>query len=99
MLQQSYVLRQLSLQEIQCVGAANFNESVQLGTYLWHTALMAEDRSKNTPDNETGANPDDNDNVAEDAVASRKQKEIGGRDGPDPTRYGDWEKAGRCIDF
>ncbi|MFN5746383.1 MAG: DUF1674 domain-containing protein [Methylococcaceae bacterium] len=18
---------------------------------------------------------------------------------PDPTRYGDWEKAGRCIDF
>ena len=26
-------------------------------------------------------------------------KEIGGRGGPDPTRYGDWEKAGRCIDF
>jgi hypothetical protein len=28
-----------------------------------------------------------------------RPKEIGGRDGPDPTRYGDWEKAGRCIDF
>lgn len=28
-----------------------------------------------------------------------KPKEIGGREGPDPTRYGDWEKAGRCIDF
>lgn len=26
-------------------------------------------------------------------------KEIGGRGGPDPTRYGDWEKAGRCVDF
>jgi len=25
--------------------------------------------------------------------------EIGGRKGPDPTRYGDWEKGGRCIDF
>ncbi|WP_240098883.1 DUF1674 domain-containing protein [Thermomonas flagellata] len=25
--------------------------------------------------------------------------EIGGRDGPEPTRYGDWEKDGRCIDF
>jgi hypothetical protein len=25
--------------------------------------------------------------------------ELGGRDGPDPTRFGDWEKAGRCIDF
>ena len=28
-----------------------------------------------------------------------KPREIGGREGPDPTRYGDWEKAGRCIDF
>jgi hypothetical protein len=26
-------------------------------------------------------------------------KEWGGRDGPEPTRYGDWEKKGRCIDF
>jgi hypothetical protein len=34
------------------------------------------------------------------AVPARKPKpEIGGRDGPDPTRYGDWEKNGRCIDF
>jgi len=26
-------------------------------------------------------------------------KEIGGQKGPEPTRYGDWEKNGRCIDF
>ncbi len=25
--------------------------------------------------------------------------EVGGRAGPEPTRYGDWEKNGRCIDF
>lgn len=25
--------------------------------------------------------------------------EVGGRGGLDPTRYGDWEKNGRCIDF
>jgi len=25
--------------------------------------------------------------------------EVGGREGPEPTRFGDWEKAGRCIDF
>lgn len=30
---------------------------------------------------------------------SVKPAEIGGRAGPDPTRYGDWEKNGRCIDF
>lgn len=28
-----------------------------------------------------------------------RPKEYGGRDGLDPTRYGDWEKNGRCIDF
>lgn len=27
------------------------------------------------------------------------EEEVGGRKGPDPTRYGDWEKNGRCIDF
>jgi hypothetical protein len=27
------------------------------------------------------------------------RKEIGGPEGPEPTRYGDWEKKGRCIDF
>lgn len=26
-------------------------------------------------------------------------KESGGPSGPEPTRYGDWEKGGRCIDF
>ena len=26
-------------------------------------------------------------------------KEIGGPKGPEPTRYGDWEKNGRCSDF
>ena len=31
--------------------------------------------------------------------ATEPAAEIGGRDGPEPTRYGDWEKNGRCIDF
>lgn len=25
--------------------------------------------------------------------------ESGGPEGPEPTRYGDWERRGRCIDF
>jgi hypothetical protein len=28
-----------------------------------------------------------------------RKPEIGGPKGPEPTRYGDWEKGGRCIDF
>lgn len=26
-------------------------------------------------------------------------KEVGGKRGPEPTRYGDWESNGRCTDF
>ncbi len=42
--------------------------------------------------------PDSDTDQAEVEPAERP-KEIGGRGGLDPTRYGDWEKAGRCIDF
>lgn len=31
--------------------------------------------------------------------AEKPRTEIGGRKGPDPVRYGDWEKGGRAIDF
>ena len=33
------------------------------------------------------------------APAVATLREIGGPAGPEPTRYGDWEKNGRCIDF
>ncbi|NOD63846.1 MULTISPECIES: DUF1674 domain-containing protein [unclassified Ruegeria] len=33
------------------------------------------------------------------AEAKALPKELGGRDGPDPARYGDWEKKGIAIDF
>lgn len=37
--------------------------------------------------------------VADEAAPPLPIVEIGGRGGLDPTRYGDWEKNGRCIDF
>jgi len=46
--------------------------------------------------------------VAEEAGRKAREKaaadgetpqETGGPEGLEPTRYGDWEKAGRCIDF
>ena len=32
-------------------------------------------------------------------AATPKSKEIGGPKGLEPTRYGDWERKGICIDF
>ncbi|PWR01832.1 DUF1674 domain-containing protein [Meridianimarinicoccus roseus] len=33
------------------------------------------------------------------AAAVELPTELGGRDGPEPVRYGDWEKKGIAIDF
>jgi len=32
-------------------------------------------------------------------AAAEPAAEVGGRGGLEPTRFGDWEKGGRCIDF
>ena len=44
------------------------------------------------------------DNISKDKLQNNildkeHSKELGGRKGPEPTRFGDWEKNGRCIDF
>ena len=37
--------------------------------------------------------------VKVDVDDKKTPKETGGPKGLEPTRYGDWEKGGRCIDF
>ncbi len=41
--------------------------------------------------------------LGEDAALTPKPiqgaEEIGGPKGPEPTRYGDWERGGKCVDF
>jgi len=41
--------------------------------------------------------------LAEAAEQRRREREqppeIGGPEGPEPTRYGDWERKGICVDF
>jgi hypothetical protein len=32
-------------------------------------------------------------------AAPRSPRELGGREGPEPTRYGDWENKGIASDF
>jgi hypothetical protein len=36
---------------------------------------------------------------AQEAAVAPQPQEIGGRQGPDPTRFGDWEKNGIASDF
>jgi len=60
---------------------------------------MSDEQTKSAepPQTDDDQSADHNPNIVVDSNGSGK--EIGGRPGPDPTRYGDWEKNGRCIDF
>jgi len=37
--------------------------------------------------------------AAQPRTAEPRPTEIGGPEGPEPTRYGDWERKGICVDF
>ncbi len=41
----------------------------------------------------------DNTDKSETAAKPGQAKETGGPSGPEPTRYGDWERKGICVDF
>ncbi len=53
------------------------------------------ERSRQEPQDDVEPAPDSRG----DGDSDDRPREIGGRKGPEPTRYGDWEKNGRCIDF
>lgn len=57
-----------------------------------HSTKGDDDREPAAPAPADGAaTTDQPDNV--------RPREIGGPQGLEPTRYGDWERKGRCIDF
>ena len=58
--------------------------------------MSAQDPKNKADKADSKSDPDPDDTAAE---STDRPKEIGGRGGLDPTRYGDWEKSGRCIDF
>lgn len=57
------------------------------------------ENSQNNKTDKTDKVDEANDSAEACVEDDRSAKEVGGRDGPDPTRYGDWEKNGRCVDF
>lgn len=55
--------------------------------------MQPETPSEPTPGSSAPATPPDP------AASAPAPAEIGGPAGPEPTRFGDWERKGRCIDF
>jgi len=57
------------------------------------------DHAENTSVPGTVPSPGEDQEGAAGTDPAMTAEEIGGPKGPEPTRYGDWEKKGRCIDF
>jgi len=62
-----------------------------LAQAVGETQMKKEEITKN--DHETSQNSENK------RDESGLVKEYGGPKGPEPTRYGDWERNGRCSDF
>ena len=55
--------------------------------------------NKQSPDGENGEEVEEEDEGGGGVHVNEQTGEIGGPKGPEPTRYGDWERNGRCSDF
>lgn len=51
------------------------------------------------PDSKTNKTPVEPNASEKPLTEGERTRELGGPKGLEPTRYGDWERKGRCIDF
>jgi hypothetical protein len=61
---------------------------------FWQTLAMIREREQKVEEARRAPRP-----AKQPAAVVERPAEVGGPKGPEPTRYGDWERAGRCVDF
>ncbi|KAH0703016.1 hypothetical protein KY285_017294 [Solanum tuberosum] len=66
------------------------------GEQVAHTL---DEKEKVDNKNEGNLEVEDDSDEEDTSNVNKKTGEIGGPKGPEPTRYGDWERGGRCSDF
>ena len=79
---------------------SSFRESYNADIHKKQESMDQKDiTAAQTAENKESTDKIDNNNVINQTSSEKQAKEIGGPKGLEPTRYGDWEKRGRCIDF
>lgn len=58
-----------------------------------------EKENKAEPQASAGGEPPADVVPAAEPAPGEPPREYGGPAGPEPTRFGDWERKGRCVDF
>jgi len=72
--------------------------------WKYHTHFLIKMSEEKPPRNNLPTHKEDEEESQEDEELEPEYinpvtGERGGRKGHEPTRYGDWEKGGRCVDF
>ena len=84
-----------------------FSSSAQYQHQHQHQRQMQEEEeqassfsgNEQSPDGENGEVSEEEDQGEGGVHVNEQTGEVGGPRGPEPTRYGDWERNGRCSDF
>ncbi|KAE8726453.1 Detected protein of unknown function [Hibiscus syriacus] len=79
--------------------ATHFVCSSAQQSQLNHGGKVDEEDGKAVRGNLESKNKEESEGVDEEDHVNKETGEVGGPKGPEPTRYGDWERNGRCYDF
>lgn len=78
---------------ICCTTSPKLDESQQ------HENPISGENDKVVDDDKANGGDSESDEDDDSLDINKQTGEIGGPKGPEPTRFGDWEKNGRCSDF
>lgn len=101
------IVGNLPLQEAACIGAGESQNPqmrqsprVCADRVMIHRIMVPKHRNDAEFSGKLCAvTPCDEDKPSPPVVPAAPEPEVGGPEGPEPTRFGDWERRGRCIDF
>ncbi|CAH9059083.1 unnamed protein product [Cuscuta epithymum] len=98
----SYTMSEYSPSRLICSSAKRFHVHKENQQDLAETLSEEKDKVQTedgTVSNQESQNEEDGGKDGSGNDVNRETGEIGGPKGPEPTRYGDWERGGRCSDF
>ena len=79
------------------MSASEFTRAAAVNDLAHYPLMSSADEPRPAEDTTPAASGGDAPVISKELSAPAR--EIDGREGPEPTRFGDWEKNGRCIDF
>mmetsp|Transcript_63319 Transcript_63319/g.57051 ORF Transcript_63319/g.57051 Transcript_63319/m.57051 type:complete len:109 (+) Transcript_63319:27-353(+) len=103
---QSYITRTVRSMSLRSIYLSSIHQRYSFSSTCTNNDTKEEKNTESDLNTNEDENISENEQKKSNDEKEKKQykdpkdvKEIGGPKGPEPTRYGDWEKGGRVTDF